>query len=91
MCHIGIAPRVNGAWVRVAVNEDGRRVGESHPRAKLKDCDVERLRQLREDTKVTYKELARMFNISYSSVQKICTYRRRAEWSVRYKRVQLSE
>nr|WP_319396118.1 helix-turn-helix domain-containing protein [uncultured Desulfobacter sp.] len=72
---------------KIAVNEDGRRIGESHPMAKLTDCEVERLRQIREESGMTYRELAKKFGISYSSVQKICTYLRRAEWSVRYKLV----
>ncbi len=70
---------------RVAVNDQGRRIGQSHPQAKLTDRDVELLLALR-DGGWTYKALAEKFDVSKSQVRNICTGRKRsqlpADWRV---------
>jgi len=57
--------------VLLGVNERNRRVGESHPQAKLTDADVERLQQLREEG-IGWGRLAKMFDISKSHARRIC-------------------
>lgn len=55
----------------------GRRAGEEHPNAILTDGEVELMRRLREVDGMTYAALAAKFEISKSSVAKICQYARR--------------
>ena len=55
-------------WVRV--NEDGRRIGESHPQAVLSDVEVEALLAER-DAGATLSELARRWGLSKSGVKGI--------------------
>lgn len=55
----------------------GRRAGEDHPNAILTDGEVELVRQCREEHRMTYDQIAAKFEISKSSVAKICQYNRR--------------
>lgn len=63
-------------WVRV--NEDGRRIGESHPHAVLSDVEVEALLAER-DAGATLSELARRWGLSKSGVKGIVDGRRRGQ------------
>ena len=65
----------------VAVNENGVRVGESHPRVRLTDGEVELIRVLHEDAvaPLGYRKLAEIFEVSKRTIRDICAYRRRAE------------
>lgn len=63
----------------VAVNEAGIRIGESHPAAKLSDADVELIRELRDSYRLSYRIIAEKFEVSVSSIAKICRYERRAQ------------
>lgn len=47
----------------VGVNENGRRVGESHPRAKLSDREVEQMFELHEKYGLGYRALARKWDL----------------------------
>ena len=72
----------------IAINEFGRRVGQSHPAAKLTDRDVELMLTLRALNSVvwTYDKLAEKFEVSKSQVRNICLGRKRwqvpSEWKV---------
>jgi len=70
----------------VAVNESGRRIGESHPRAKLSDHEIDLIRQLAEEG-LTVAQIARKFEISKGAAGDIITCRRRAQTPARFKRV----
>lgn len=61
----------------IGVNEKGLRVGQYHQRAKVTDAAVEMIRRLHEDG-LSYRVIAEKFEIAKSTVQDICTYRRRA-------------
>lgn len=65
----------------VAVNENGVRVGESHPRVRLTDGEVELIRSMHEDSDepLGYRRLATIFEVSKRTIRDICAYRRRAE------------
>ena len=63
------------------------RVGESHPRAKLSDAQVDELRALREDRGWTLEALAQQFGITRSAVCRICRYTRRATTPERWHRL----
>lgn len=62
----------------VAVNEQGRIIGEDHPNAKLTDREVELMRTMHEEG-AGLMELARGFEVSKRTVWKIVTYRMRAQ------------
>jgi hypothetical protein len=61
----------------VGFSELGARTGETHPRAKLSDEDVELIRQLREEYKIPLGVLAEKFDCSFSLIGQICRYRKR--------------
>lgn len=62
----------------VAINAEGRVVGEDHPRAKLTDADVELIRELHEEYEgYGYRKLAKMFDVSRWYIRDLCTYKRR--------------
>ena len=66
----------------VGVNEKNRRVGESHPQAKLTDADVDRLLAMR-DQGIGWGTLAKMFDMSKTQVRRICLGQKRqmaTEW-----------
>lgn len=73
--------------VIIAVNEQGYRIGPSHHNARIPQEVVDKMRDLHEDELIGYRRLAKMFNLSRSVVQKICTYERRAQTPDRWKRV----
>lgn len=68
----------------VAVNDRGRLIGESHPRAKLSDHEVDLIRELAEDG-MSYQQIAEKFECSRSTVQAIVECRIRASTPDRYK------
>lgn len=70
----------------VGISEQGKRCGETHPRARLSDHDVDLIRELRETHGLTYQAIADKFEISKSTVRDLCKYRRRCERPVRWKR-----
>lgn len=65
--------------VVVAYNERGRRMGQTHHRAKLSDAQVDQIRELHEDRHWSYSRIAALICISKSAVAMICQYRRRAD------------
>lgn len=82
---ITASPRV----VVVAYNELGHRVGETHHNARISDAIVDRIRELHEDEGYGYLAICKELNISLTAVRKICTYERRAQTPVRWKRLKL--
>lgn len=70
----------SGAMKRTfAVNENGRRIGESHQAARLTDEQVDRIRDLHEDHGLSYLQLASMYSVSKQTIASICQYHRRAQ------------
>lgn len=74
----------------IALNESGRRIGESHPRAKLLDYEVEQVLALLDDG-LSYVEVARKFDVSKSCIAHIAAGRRRCQAVVRRLRVSVAE
>lgn len=62
----------------VALNENGRRINESHPRAKLLDSEVALVLELL-DAGFSYSVVAVKFDVSKSCVAHIATGRRRGQ------------
>lgn len=73
----------------VALNENGRRIGESHPRAKLLDSEVDQVLALL-DSGLSYAQVAAKFDVSKSCVAHIATGRRRSQIIDRTVRVSVS-
>lgn len=75
--------------VTIAVNANGLRIGEDHQNAKLTDAEVDHIRKLNESG-VGYKRLARMFEVSRSSIAMICRYERRVETPASYRTIRVA-
>lgn len=69
----------------IGVNDNGQRVGESHPRAVLTDHEVGLLLELRAEG-YSYGWLAKVFEISKQHAWRICTGQKRAQYATRWKR-----
>ena len=73
----------------VALNENNRRVGENHPRAKLLDSEVDQVHALVE-AGLSYAKVAEKMGVSKSCVAHIASGRRRGQITVRTVRVSVS-
>lgn len=62
----------------VALNENGRRIGENHPWAKLLDREVDQILELL-DAGLSYAAIADKFDVSKSCISHIASGRRRAQ------------
>jgi DNA-binding NarL/FixJ family response regulator len=83
----GLAQRKAGIMQKlVALNENGRRVGQAHPRAKLLDSEVDQVLALL-DAGLSYAEVAVKFDVSKSCIAHIATGRRRGQLIARVMRV----
>lgn len=72
---------------RVAVNSRGYRIGQNHHNSTIPDVVVSVIRRLHEDEKLGYQAIATRLGISKSAVQKICTYRLRAQTPETYRKL----
>jgi len=76
----------------VQVDERGRRIGETHPRAKLTDHEIDLIRELAEDG-MTYQEIAAKFDLQDTAgrgrkyIGKIVRCERRAHIAAKAKRI----
>lgn len=82
----------------VVVNERGRRIGESHPRARLTDHEIDLIRELAEDEvdeatgkvtrkRLSYREIAAKFEMAFSHVGDIVRCTKRGQIPERAKRL----
>jgi len=74
----------------VALNENGNRIGENHPRAKLLDVEIELLHSLR-DAGLTLREIGVKMDMSKGGVWKILNGYRRCQVTARVVRVSVSD
>ena len=74
----------------IALNESDRRIGDSHPRAKLLDYEVEQVLALL-DAGLSYAEVARKFDVSKSCIAHIAGGRRRCQAVARRLRVPIGK
>lgn len=61
----------------IGTSEAGRPVGQYSPLAKLSDAEVDRMLELHESTRASYRALAEMFKCSIHTAKSICLGRRR--------------
>lgn len=73
--------------VLVALNEDGRRIGETHHRARITDSMVEQIRDLHEYDGKTPRQIAASLGLTFRTVKKICDYERRVQVPHSWRRV----
>jgi hypothetical protein len=71
--------------VVVAVNERGRRIGETHHNAHISQALVDEMRARHEEGGLGYRKISRELNVPLTTVRKICTYERRAQTPERWK------
>lgn len=71
--------------ITYGVTDKGKTLGEHHHRAKITDRHVELIRDLYEEGMVGYRTLSRAFKIPRSTIQDLCTYRRRCTTPDSYK------
>lgn len=70
----------------ITLNENARRVGESHPGAKLMDSEVDQVHELLE-AGLSLAEVARKMDVSKSCIQHIASGRNRSQLPARVVRV----
>jgi predicted DNA-binding protein (UPF0251 family) len=75
-----------GATVLVQIGEYGRRVGESHGRARLSDHEIELIRRLKEEG-MSAPLIAEKMEISKRYVYKLVNYEKRASIVAQFRRV----
>ena len=73
----------------VALNENGRRINESHPRSKLMDNEVALVLDLL-DGGMSYAAVAKKMDVSKSCIQHIANGTRRGQAVARVVRVSVS-
>ena len=73
----------------VAVNENGMRIGESHPNSRLSDATVDRIRDMHEDEGKGYRLIAKELGLSRHTVRDICRYTRRAQAVDHWKKIEV--
>lgn len=73
----------------IALNENGKRIGQEHPRAKLLDSEVDQVLFLVESG-MSYAQVAAKFEVSKSCVAHIASGRRRGQAVARTVRVSVA-
>lgn len=73
----------------IAINEQGKRIGQGHQFAKLTDEQVDRIRDLHEEHNLSYSQLAAMYQVGKSVIAGICQYRRRAQTPFGWKKLKV--
>lgn len=73
----------------VAVNEGGRRIGETHHNAHIPDALIDRMRDRHEDDGLGSRKISREFGVPVTTVRKILTYERRAQTAERWKTIRV--
>ena len=63
----------------VGTNDRGVAIGQYHPRAKYPDELIDQIREMREDHKMTTREIAARTGVSRRMVRDICGYVYRAQ------------
>lgn len=69
---------------RIALNEDGRRIGEGHHRATISDAVVALCRTLH-DQGWGYRRIAKHLGLRRDTVRRLCTCERRNQFARKWK------
>jgi len=79
------------ARIAVAVNDGGRWIGESHPKAKLTQSDADLMRELHEEHSIGYRKLADKFEVSKTTAKRVCQYQIHCQTPARWKFVEVRD
>jgi len=71
----------------VGLNEHGRRIGESHHRAKIPDLIVDLIRELHDSGVLGYELIGRYLGIPKATVRNLVLCRRRYQYPVEFRKV----
>ncbi len=71
----------------ITLNDQGYRIGEDHPNAKLTDAEVELVRQLHGGGMI-YADLAEKFEVSKWSISRICRYELRNQTASKFRKIE---
>ena len=82
-------PKIIKKRMIVGINDQGKRVGEGHHRAKLTDHEIELIRWLYDDG-MSISEIARKFEIPKSHCWDICHYTVRCQTVSRFKEIEIT-
>lgn len=74
----------------VALNENGNRIGQEHPRAKLLDWEIDQVHALRE-AGLTLRQIGEKMDMSKGGIWKIIHGYRRSQTIARVVRVSVSD
>jgi len=66
-----------------SLNANGRYIGESHPKAKLSNADVDRMRELSEIDGLSERCISRVMGVPRRTVRDILSYDSRAQTPAR--------
>jgi AraC-like DNA-binding protein len=70
----------------VGTNDRGVAIGQYHPRAKYPDELIDQIREMREDHKMTTREIAARTGVSRRMVRDVCAYVYRAQTYTNWRR-----
>ena len=70
---------------RIALNEDGSRIGEGHQRATIPDAVVNECRELHEAKRWGYRRIAAALGLRRDTVRRLCKYERRQQVAQKWK------
>ena len=76
--------------ITVATNERGNRVGDSHHNAKLTNNEIDLLLSMHNSGDFGYRKLARIFELSKSTVRYYVKGRYRSQTPAKYKLVRVN-
>lgn len=74
----------------LALSDEGRRVGESHPRARFSNLTIDTIRDQR-DAGMTYGQLARLYGTSRGHIWDICACRTRSVVATKFKTIDFGD
>ena len=83
-----ISNRSRKGFKRIALSDEGKVVGESHPKSELTDAEVDLVRDLREEHGVSYANIVWIFKgrgVTKRAIKAICLYERRNVHAVKSK------
>lgn len=65
--------------ILLRINRAGKVIGEDHPRARLSDAQVDKIREDYEERGKAIKVMAREYKVSPRTIRRIVRYERRAQ------------
>lgn len=77
--------------IHIALNENGRVIGQHHHRSTISDATIKQIRDLHEYEGLSYGQIAKRFSLDKGVVGRICRYERRNQLPREWRRVSVDE